>query len=88
LGRPNVNPLLYCVENKTNRWQNVEKGIVTGCTISPNIFVMGMNLIIRTAERETRGPKTASGIRPTSPDASSSGNESSLYAYKKRSSRH
>ena len=55
--------LRFTVENKTTRWQNVEKGIVTGCTISPILFVMGMNLIIRAAERETRGPKTASGIR-------------------------
>ena len=39
------------------------KGIVTGCTISPILFVMGMNLIIRAAERETLGPKTASGVR-------------------------
>ena len=41
------------------------KGIVTGCTISPILFVMGMNLIIRAAERETLGPKTVSGIRLT-----------------------
>ena len=43
------------VENKTTRWQNVEKGIVTGCTISPILFVMGISLIIRAAEREIQG---------------------------------
>jgi len=32
-----------------------------GCTISV-VLVMGMNLIIYAAKRETRGPKTASGI--------------------------
>ena len=43
--------------------KNVEKRIITGCTISPIVCVMEMNLIIIVAERETRGPKTDSGIR-------------------------
>jgi len=43
-------------------WQRLEKGIVTGCTISVALFVMGMNLIINAAKRETRGPMTASWI--------------------------
>ena len=33
-----------------------------GCTISVVLFVMGMNLVINAAKRETRRPKTASGI--------------------------
>ncbi|XP_060589724.1 uncharacterized protein LOC132744948 [Ruditapes philippinarum] len=41
----------------------LEKGIVTGCTISVILFVMGMNMIIRAAERESRGPQTNAGIR-------------------------
>ena len=40
----------------------LEKGIVTGCTVSVVLFVMGMNLLINAAIRETRGPKTESGI--------------------------
>ena len=40
----------------------IEKGIVIGCTISVVLFVMGMNLVINAAKRETRRPKTASGI--------------------------
>ena len=36
--------LRFAVENKTTRWQNVEKGIVTWCTISPFLFVMGINV--------------------------------------------
>ena len=45
----------------TTKWQPVEKGIVTGCTISPILFVMGMNLIITAASTKSRGPKTAAG---------------------------
>jgi len=40
----------------------LEKGIVTGCTVSVVLFIMGMNLMINAALRETRGPKTESGI--------------------------
>jgi len=43
--------------------QALEKGIVTGCTISCIVFVTGMYLIIKTAEKETRELKTSSGIR-------------------------
>jgi hypothetical protein len=49
--------------DNTTSWIRLEKGIVTGCTISVVLFVMGMNLMIKAAERETRGPKTNSGIR-------------------------
>ena len=47
----------------TTQWQSLEKGIVTGCTISPILFVMGMNLLITAAEKEAQGPKMESGIR-------------------------
>ncbi|XP_026059304.1 uncharacterized protein LOC113043970 [Carassius auratus] len=47
----------------TTQWQDLEKGIVTGCTISPILFVMGMNLLITAAEKEYRGPSMESGIR-------------------------
>jgi len=40
----------------------LEKGIVTGCTVSVVLFVVGMNLLINAAIRETRGRKTESGI--------------------------
>ena len=43
-------------------WQRVEKGIVTGCTISPILFVMCMGMVTTAAERETRGPNIDSGI--------------------------
>ncbi|CAC5364749.1 unnamed protein product [Mytilus coruscus] len=54
--------LRFTVDNKTTAWQKLEKGIVTGCTISPILFIMSMNIIMKAAERETRGPKTDSGI--------------------------
>jgi len=47
----------------TTDWINIERGIVTGCTVSVILFVLGMNLILKAAEQETRGPKTISGIR-------------------------
>ncbi|XP_052237971.1 uncharacterized protein LOC127849292 [Dreissena polymorpha] len=47
----------------TTNWLQLEKGIVTGCTILVILFVMGMNMIIKAAERESRGPKTNTGIR-------------------------
>ncbi|XP_060082190.1 uncharacterized protein LOC132561508 [Ylistrum balloti] len=55
--------LRFTVREITTSWQTLEKGIVTGCTISVILFVMGMNLIIKAADRETRGPKTSSGVR-------------------------
>ena len=58
--------LRFSVGEETTSWQRLEKGIVTGCTISVVLFVMGMNLIINAAKRETRGPKTASGIHISS----------------------
>ncbi|XP_052234917.1 uncharacterized protein LOC127847189 [Dreissena polymorpha] len=54
--------LRFAVGEQSTPWIRLEKGIVTGCTISVVLFVMGMNLIINTAKRETRGPKTTSGI--------------------------
>jgi hypothetical protein len=54
--------LRFSVGDQLTKWQKLEKGIVTGCTVSVVLFVMGMNLLIKAAIRETRGPKTESGI--------------------------
>ena len=54
--------LRFTFKDITTKWQDLERGIVTGCNISPILFVMGMNLIIKAAERETRGPRMQSGI--------------------------
>jgi len=55
--------LRFSTADFTTSWIDLEKGIVTGCTISVILFVMGMNLIIKAASRESRGPKTNTGIR-------------------------
>ena len=55
--------LRFSTESFETDWIELQKGIVTGCTISVILFIMGMNLIIKAAERETRGPKTSTGIR-------------------------
>lgn len=40
--------------------------MVTGCAVSPILFVMGMNLIITAARKETSGPMMDSGVwQPT-----------------------
>ncbi|XP_060584269.1 uncharacterized protein LOC132740392 [Ruditapes philippinarum] len=54
--------LRFSIGDQLTKWQKFEKGIVTGCTVSVVLFVMGMNLLINAAIRETRGPKTESGI--------------------------
>jgi hypothetical protein len=54
--------LRFTVGDQLTRWQKLDKGIVTGCTVSVVLFIMGMNLLINAAQRETRGPKTESGI--------------------------
>ncbi|XP_060084535.1 uncharacterized protein LOC132563801 [Ylistrum balloti] len=54
--------LRFTTNNFTTTWQDLEKGIVTGCTVTPILFVMGMNIIMKVADRKTRGPKMNSGI--------------------------
>jgi hypothetical protein len=44
-------------------WQKLEKGIVTGCTISVILCVMTMNLITEAGKKESRGPATNTKIR-------------------------
>ena len=44
-------------------WHNLERGIITGCTISATVFTLAMNLLIKTTELECRGPVTRSGVR-------------------------
>lgn len=46
----------FTVDNYTTSWQKVEKGIDTGCTMSPILFIISMGMVIRTEgerERET-----------------------------------
>ena len=52
----------FSTDGFTTEWHKLEKGIVTGCTISPILFVMGMNLVIRAGAQETRGPRMNTGV--------------------------
>uniref|UniRef100_A0A3B1JAJ2 Reverse transcriptase domain-containing protein n=1 Tax=Astyanax mexicanus TaxID=7994 RepID=A0A3B1JAJ2_ASTMX len=47
----------------TSEWHRVEVGIITGCTISVILFVLAMNMLVKSAETQCRGPKTMTGVR-------------------------
>ncbi|VDI56344.1 Hypothetical predicted protein [Mytilus galloprovincialis] len=55
--------LRFSTSTFTTTWQKLQKEIVTGCTISVILCVMGMDMIIKSGERDTRGPKTSTDIR-------------------------
>ena len=45
----------------TTAWQKVEKGIITGCTLSVILFALTMSWLIESNKNVTKGPKTSSG---------------------------
>ncbi|XP_057679566.1 uncharacterized protein LOC130908003 [Corythoichthys intestinalis] len=47
----------------TSDWHRLEKGIITGCTISVVLFALAMNMVVKAAEVECRGPLSRSGVR-------------------------
>ena len=47
----------------TSEWQTLEKGIIIGCTISAVVFSLTMNMLVKAAEVECRGPLSRSGVR-------------------------
>ncbi|KAL1266763.1 hypothetical protein QQF64_002438 [Cirrhinus molitorella] len=47
----------------TSDWHRLEKGIITGCTISVSLFALAMNMVVKAAETECRGPLSKSGTR-------------------------
>ncbi|XP_049336392.1 uncharacterized protein LOC125802421 [Astyanax mexicanus] len=49
--------------SETSDWHSIEKGIITGCTISVVLFSLAMNMVVKSAEVECRGPLTKSGVR-------------------------
>ncbi len=49
--------------SETSDWHRIGKGIITGCTISVILFALAMNMVVKSAEVECRGPLTKSGIR-------------------------
>lgn len=44
-------------------YNRLEKGIITGCTISVILLPLAMTTLVKSAELECRGPKTKSRIR-------------------------
>ena len=42
----------------TTEWQKVEKGIITGCTLSVILFALSMTMVVMSAKEETNGPET------------------------------
>ncbi|XP_073720025.1 uncharacterized protein [Misgurnus anguillicaudatus] len=47
----------------TSEWHRLEVGIITGCTISVILFALAMNMLVKSAEPECRGPKSKTGTR-------------------------
>ena len=47
----------------TTEWQRVEKGIITGCTMSVILFALSMTMLVMSVKDETKGPQTRSGQR-------------------------
>ena len=50
----------------TTEWQRVEKGIITGCTLSVVLFALTMTMLVMSAKDESKGPTMASGQRQES----------------------
>lgn len=46
-----------------SEWHTLEKGIITGCTLSAVLFSLAMNMLVKASEVECRGPLSKSGIR-------------------------
>ena len=51
----------FSTKQYTTSWQRIERGIITGCTLSAILFVMSMTMLLMSVQKETKGPKTASG---------------------------
>ena len=55
--------LRFSCNKGTSPWQRLEKGIITGDTISVILFASAINMLVKTAEVECKGPVMKSGIR-------------------------
>ena len=53
----------FTTKQYTTDWQRVEKGIITGCTMSVVLFSLAMTMLVMTAKEETKGPIMLSGQR-------------------------
>ena len=55
--------LRACSGSVTSEWQTLEKGIITGCAMSAVLFSLTMNMLVKAAEVECRGPLSRAGVR-------------------------
>ncbi|XP_066263250.1 uncharacterized protein [Branchiostoma lanceolatum] len=53
----------FTVNGSTTAWQRLQRGILTRYTISVMLFVAAMNLVMKPAIGQSRGPKGKSGLR-------------------------
>lgn len=53
----------FTVADFTTKWQRLEKGIMARCTISVVLFVDAMNLLLKVAGMQCRGPKADDDTR-------------------------
>ena len=53
----------FSTRSFTTEWQRVEKGIITGCTLSVILFALTMSWLVESAKNVTKGPMTSSGQR-------------------------
>ena len=56
----------FTTKDFTTDWQRVEKGIITGCTLSVILFALSMTMLAMSVKEEIKGPKTLSGQRQVS----------------------
>ena len=53
----------FTTRDFTTDWQKVEQGIITGCTLSVILFALTMTLLVASAKKTTKGPKSETGQR-------------------------
>ena len=51
----------FTTKKFTPNWQRVERGIITGCTLSVILFALSMTMLLSSTKKEAKGPKTLSG---------------------------
>ena len=51
----------FTTEEFTTEFLKLQKGIITGCTLSVILFALTMTMLVLSAHKETKGPTTSSG---------------------------
>ena len=51
----------FTTQDFTTTFQRVEKGIITGCTLSVVLFSLAMTMLVASVRNTTKGPTTSSG---------------------------